>query len=164
MQVTPPKDWKTFLIRNKWAPARLIERLYPDFNPRYDLANWTKTPRVKQLLNREYWSPSLKMEEDQAEEVLRAIFKYYFEEDLGIDFNSADAAYQLISHSWDREHELYVYTSSSYLALTKGDHVAWRKRVTLTPLSLHTTYILECNGALRGRSCLKCSTSQRTTR
>jgi hypothetical protein len=128
MKVNSTKDWKTFLIRNKWAPVRLIQKLYPDFNPRYDLANWTKTPRVKQLLNREYWSPSLRMEDDQAGEVLKAIFKYYFEEDLGIDFNDADAAYQLISHSWDRRHELYVYTGTDYLALTKGDHAAWRRK------------------------------------
>ena len=43
------EDWKAFLIRNKWAPFRLIKEKYPGLE-RYDLDNWLKKTESKRFL------------------------------------------------------------------------------------------------------------------
>ena len=88
-------DWKAFLIENKWAPPRLIKEKFPSFN-KYDLDNWMKKDRVKQVLNREYWSPTLDMSKDQAIDVLGAIFRYSLHSEQNFSPEDPEAASTLL--------------------------------------------------------------------
>lgn len=123
-----PADWKSFLLKNKWATPQLIRKNYPDFEPRYDIANWVKSERIKKTLNRDYWMPSLKMEKRQADEVLSAIFRYHFEEEEGIDFSQTEATQRLIRFAWDRGNDIRSYSQGKYLNLTSGDWANWTKK------------------------------------
>lgn len=123
-----PQDWKTFKLKNKWAPTRLIAKIYPEFK-KYDLDNWLKTnQRARTILNLKYWRPTLEMDTERARVVLTEIFKYYIEHEAQIEIKDDNACKNLIRHSLDRKNELHSYFSSKYLAQTKYGYEDWKKK------------------------------------
>jgi len=119
-------DWKAFLIENKWAPRRLIKEKFPSFN-NYDLDNWMKKDRVKQVLNREYWSPSLDMSKDQAIDVLGAIFRYSIDCEQNFSLDDPEAAASLLQLKASSG-VMQTYLYSNYLDQLPYDYKAWRQK------------------------------------
>lgn len=119
------EDWKAFLIRNKWAPFRLIKEKYPGLE-RYDLDNWLKKDRVKKVLNRDYWTPSLEMHPKQASDVLGAMFKYSIEEEQQILLSKQDAAKKLLQMK--ASEFMRNYLTKRHLELLPGNYKQWSNK------------------------------------
>ena len=119
-------EWKAFLIENKWASPSLIKKKFPSFN-KYDLDNWIKKDRVKRVLNREYWSPTLDMSKDQAIDVLGAIFRYSLHCEQNFSLNDPEAAPTLLQLKASSG-VLKTYLYSKYLDQLPYNYKAWSQK------------------------------------
>ena len=90
-----PHDWRDFLIRNPWAPPRVLVAKY-DIK-KYDIDNWLRgNPNARIILDRGRWRLTRGMSEPGIREIMEEAWKYYIEEELGIDVATPAAVLRLI--------------------------------------------------------------------
>ena len=90
-----PSDWQDFLIQHPWAPRRVLRAKYGISN--HDVDNWLRgNPNARQILDRERWRLTLDKPAPRIREIMEEAWKYYTEEELGIDVTAPTAVLQLI--------------------------------------------------------------------
>ena len=90
-----PSDWKDFWIQHPWAPRRVLITKYGIKN--HDVDNWLRAnPNARKILDRERWSLSRDKPAPSIQEILKEAWKYYIEEECGIDVASCTAVRELI--------------------------------------------------------------------
>jgi hypothetical protein len=92
---TQGKDWKTFLLKNRWYPKRL---LVAHFNIRpYDLDNWKRShPEVTQALADPRYNFHFAETSNDVRDSLRKAWCFLFEQVLEIDFSGDLAPREII--------------------------------------------------------------------
>ena len=90
-----PNDWRDFWIRHPWAPRRVLIAKY-GINS-YDVDNWLRgNPNARNILDRERWRLTRHMSAPRIREIMEEAWKYYIEEELGINVAAPTAVLQLI--------------------------------------------------------------------
>ena len=93
--MTLPSDWQDFWIQHPWAPPRVLIAKY-GIN-RYHIDNWLRNnANARQVLDRKNWRLTLETPTPRLREILKGAWKYYVEEERGIDVAANDAARELI--------------------------------------------------------------------
>ena len=90
-----PSDWQDFLIQHPWAPPRVLIAKY-GIN-KHDVDNWLRgNPNARQILDPERWRLTLDKPAPGIREILKEAWKYYIEEECGIDVAACTAVRELI--------------------------------------------------------------------
>lgn len=93
--MTLPSDWQDFLIQHPWAPPRVLRAKYGI--KKHDVDNWLRgNPNARQILDRERWRLTLDKPASRIREILKEMWKYYVEEECGIDVAACTAVRELI--------------------------------------------------------------------
>lgn len=90
-----PSDWQDFLIQYPWAPPRVLMAKYKI--KKHDVDNWLRgNSMAQQILDRKNWRLTSDMPASRIREIMEKAWKYYVEEELGIDSAAPDAVLQFI--------------------------------------------------------------------
>lgn len=90
-----PSDWRDFLIQHPWAPRRVLIAKYGIRD--YDVDNWLRgNPSARQILDSDRWHLTRDKSASRIRETMEKAWKYYIEEELGINVEAPAAVLQLI--------------------------------------------------------------------
>ena len=90
-----PSDWRDFLIQHPWAPPRILIAKYGI--KRYDIDNWLRGhPNALQILDPERWRLTRDKPAAKIRGIMEKAWKYYIEEELGVNVAAPTAVLQLI--------------------------------------------------------------------
>ena len=90
-----PRDWQNFLIQHPWAPRRVLRAKYGIKN--HDVDNWLRgNPNARQILDPERWRLTRDKPAPRIREIMEKAWKYYIEEELGINVAAPTTVLRLI--------------------------------------------------------------------
>lgn len=90
-----PSDWRDFWIQHPWAPRRVLIAKYGIKT--HDIDNWLSAhPGARQILDRSRWKLTCDQSAQNIRKILKKAWKYYIEEERGIDVATCTAVQELI--------------------------------------------------------------------